>query len=273
MEWDGLGRKSNREAPASPMDNHRWREIGRQTANTPMLPAGRQSLDRRWLILVVSIFVFEVALFAVVSSMPLSAAQTNSLLNDTQGVVTQMQNEPLAFKATDIFSNNAWIALFEFVPVFGWIRFFTVTFTTGQVISALASTSGVPAVLLLITTFLSPHAWIELMAYAVAVAESLLLVYALLRRRLRAEIPRAAESLALAFLMLLFAAFLEALTVQYSSATSLAGFGYAWVVAVVVVLAFYWAWRKARGPSPPSTPETTSPPGIPVAGAPPSGAA
>jgi uncharacterized membrane protein SpoIIM required for sporulation len=208
----------------------------------PLLASRRPLFDRKWLILVLSIFVLEVAFFAVISSIPVSAAEADPLLNDTQGILAQIQNEPLALKAVDIFANNARIAVLEFVPFFGLVSFAEVTFSTGQVISALAYFSGVSAALLLVATFLSPHAWIELMAYAAAVAESVLLVYSASAGHLRAELSRAAASLALVMLMLMFAAFLEAITVEYSQD----GFLYAWGVAIVAALAFYWLYHNAR---------------------------
>jgi uncharacterized membrane protein SpoIIM required for sporulation len=207
----------------------------------------RPLFDKRWFILVLATFVLEVALFAVVSSISLSSAQVTSLINGTQGTLTQIDNAPFAYKVVDIFSNNMEIASLEFVPVFGWIRFVTVTYSTAQVISALASSYGVPAALLLIVTFLSPHSWIELMAYAVAVAESVLLAYAVPARRLHAELFRAVASVPLVILMLMFAAFLEAITVQYGTVQNdFTGFGYAWGVAIAVGLALYLLHRRLR---------------------------
>jgi len=203
---------------------------------------GKLRFDRRWLTLVLATFVFEVALFAVVSNVPLSPSDANSLLNDTRAILSQIENEPLMFNALDIFANNALIAVFEFVPFLGWIRFVEVTILTGQVISALASSSGVPASILLITTFLSPHSWVELMAYAVAIAESILMVYSAFAKRLKEELSRAAASFALVILMLMVAALLEAITVQYS----IEGFVYAWAVALAIGLAVSWAYLRMR---------------------------
>ncbi len=226
-----------------------------------MLPPGQRFFDRQWLVLVLVVFVVEIAFFTVVSATPLTAGQSDSILNGTQGILTEIENEPLALKAIDIFLNNAGIAVFEFIPITGWIKFYSVTLATGQVISALAASSGIPAPLLLITTFLSPHSWIELSAYAVAVAESLLLVYAIPKRRFRAELNRAVASVVLAMMLLFFAAFLEAITVQYD----LIGFVYAWMVAVFVGLAIYAAWRRGRRhQTPPSGAEPTSPSGVTV---------
>jgi uncharacterized membrane protein SpoIIM required for sporulation len=165
-------------------------------------------------------------------------------LNDTQGLVSQLQNDSLIFKTIDIFVNNVRIALEEFVPGLGWYFFFGVTLTTGQIYSALGSSSGVPAALLLITTFLSPHSWFELAAYAIAVAESFFLVYAAFRSRLRAEVPRVASAVLLVIFMLFFAAFLEAIAIEYS----FEGFAYAWGVVVVAALPLYWLLRNLRRP-------------------------
>jgi uncharacterized membrane protein SpoIIM required for sporulation len=207
-----------------------------------MEPARKPLLDTNWLKVVPVIFVMEVALFASLSLVTLPADQVNSLLNDTQGLVSQLQNDTLISKTIDIFVNNVRIALEEFVPGLGWYLFFGVTLTTGQIYSALGSSSGVPAALLLITTFLSPHAWFELAAYAIAVAESIFLVNAVFRRSLRFEVRRAAGAVLLVVAMLFFAAFLEVISIEYS----FEGFAYAWVVAAVVIIPVYWLFRSSR---------------------------
>jgi uncharacterized membrane protein SpoIIM required for sporulation len=227
-------------------EGQRPMERNRRVAGERLMePARKPLFDRSWLKVVVVIFVLEVALFAALSFVTLPADQANSLLNDTQGLVSQMQNDSLISKTIDIFVNNVRIALEEFVPGFGWYLFFGVTVTTGQIYSALGSSSGVPAALLLITTFLSPHSWFELAAYAVALAESFFLVNAAVRRRLRAEVPRAASAVLLVVFMLFFAAFLEAISIEYS----FEGFAYAWAVVVVAAFPLYWLFRNLHRPA------------------------
>jgi uncharacterized membrane protein SpoIIM required for sporulation len=207
-----------------------------------MEPARKPLFDVSWLKVVMVIFILEVALFAALSFVTLPADQANSLLNDTQGLVSQLQNDTLISKTVDIFVNNVRIALEEFVPGLGWYLFFGVTLTTGQIYSALGSSSGFPAAFLLITTFLSPHAWFELAAYAIAVAESVLLVVAVFRRSLRFEVRRAADAVLLVVSMLFFAAFLEAISIEYS----FEGFAYGWAVVVVFAIPVYWLFRSSR---------------------------
>ncbi|MGA1974502.1 MAG: stage II sporulation protein M [Conexivisphaerales archaeon] len=215
-----------------------------------MMSSREPLFDRKWLILVLAVFVGQVALFAAFSTIKVPADQANSLLNDTKAIVAQMENEPLLLKALDIFLNNVSIALREFVPVLGWYIFYEATLTTGQIISSLAVSSGVPVSLLLITTFLSPHSYVEFMAYAVAVTESFLLAYSIPMRRLRAELPRAMSSLALAVFMLLFAALLESISIQYG----FIGYAYAWGVLVLSVFPLYWLNRRLHWPAPAPTP-------------------
>jgi hypothetical protein len=207
-----------------------------------MEPARRPLSNRTWLKAVVVIFVLEVATFGTLSFVALPADQASSLLNDTQGLVNQLQNDNLMAKTLDIFINNVRIALEEFIPGLGWYLFFGVTITTGQIYSALGSSSGVPASLLLLATFLSPHSWVELAAYAVAVAESFFFVIAAFRRNILSEFRRAAASIMLVISLLFFAAFLEAISIEYS----FEGFAYAWAVVVVVALFAYWLGRRLR---------------------------
>jgi uncharacterized RDD family membrane protein YckC len=102
------------------------------------------------------------------------------------------------------------------------------------------------------------------------VAESFFLLYALATRRLLAELFRAAASVVLAIAMLMFAAFLEAITIEYG----LPGFGYAWVVAVVVALVLFTVWRRVRTlAGVPTGAEPTPPPSVPISGPPAAGTA
>jgi hypothetical protein len=221
-----------------------------------MEPARRPLFDRSWLMAVLVVFILEVALFAALSFVALPADQASSLLNDTQGLVNQLQSDTLASKTVDIFVNNVWIAIQELIPVYGWNLFFQVTVTTGQIYSALGSSSGVPTSLLLVTTFLSPHSWFELLGYAVAVAESFFLVIAVFRRNLFFEVRRASAAILIVVSSLFFAAFLEAISIEYS----FEGFAYAWAVVVVVAVSLYWLIRRARRrPAAPPSPEPAVP--------------
>jgi len=205
-------------------------------------PARGQLFDNGWFKAVIVVFVLEVILFAALSFVVIPADQANSLLQDTQGLVSQLQNESLLSKTVVIFSNNVRIALEEFVPGLGWYMFIGVTLTTGEIYSALGFSSGVPAALLLVMTFLSPHSWFELAAYAVAVAESFFLVNAAVKRRLRDEVPRATIAVLLVVFMLFFAAFLESISIQYSYE----GFLVAWAVVAVAAFPLYLLFRNLR---------------------------
>lgn len=204
---------------------------------------------KSWLALVLAAFVLEVVLFAVFTTLPVSPSDANSLLNSTQGMLNRIGQESFAMKTLDIFANNVRIAAVEFVPGVGWYLFYLATSATSQILSALSVSTGIPSSFILLTLFISPHAWVELLAYAIAVAESVLLVVALTRRTVRAELSRAAASLILAALMLVFAAFLETITLELD----LYGIVVAWAV---VIVAAYPAYRIFRllGPRKPASP-------------------
>ncbi len=167
----------------------------------------------------------------------------------------------MVVQTLDILRNNLGIAIWEIIPGFGWFIFFAATMGTGQTLSALAIASNIPSVFIIITLFLSPHAWVELLAYAVAITESFLIVYSLFGRRLRKEGRRALASLGLMFFLLLFGAILEVVVIDFG----IAGFVFAWAMAIVVGIAIFWASRHVswpRAPGEPSPAPIEAPPAV-----------
>jgi len=102
-------------------------------------------------------FVVAVAFLVVTVALPyfLESSMPDSQRNQIKDQVSKMSNEATV---SSIFGNNAYIAMFTLVPVFGipWIG--TVMYNTGEVFVAYQASP-----LLLV---LSPIVWIEFSAYA-----------------------------------------------------------------------------------------------------------
>jgi uncharacterized membrane protein SpoIIM required for sporulation len=110
---------------------------------------------------------------------------------------------------TFIFFNNYKYALIAVIPLFGAVQHGFVQFNTGYVIGALAANGKTSGFALAATLLAMPHGLCEYMAYTFAVAESLALTYAAVKRRFRERIRQACKTALLVGLLLALAAALE----------------------------------------------------------------
>ena len=108
-----------------------------------------------------------------------------------------------------IFTNNYRLALTAMIPLFGAAHHCFVQFNTGYVIGALAAYSGASGFALAAALLSMPHGLLEYMAYAFAVAESMALTHAAVRRKFRERLKQAGKTALLTGLLLAMAAALE----------------------------------------------------------------
>ncbi len=112
-----------------------------------------------------------------------------------------------------VFGNNLMLCLIMFVPVLGPFFGSYVLYSTGRVIAAIGSASGMNPLVLFASLFVYPFAWLEYICYALAISESLWLVHAMTKNRLREEVTRAVKNIAICSILLLLAAFIEVLMI------------------------------------------------------------
>jgi len=110
---------------------------------------------------------------------------------------------------TFIFLNNYEHALIAVIPLFGAVQHCFVQFKTGYVIGALAANSKVSGFALAAALLAMPHGLCEYMAYTFAVAESLTLTNAAVRRKFRERLRQAWKTIVLVGVLLAAAAALE----------------------------------------------------------------
>ena len=85
-----------------------------------------------------------------------------------------------------IFGNNMIICLFTFIPFFGPLDCFYALYRTGWVIAALSTVSGLNPLMIYVHLWMGyVHTWLEYGAVSLALSESLILSYYILRYRWR----------------------------------------------------------------------------------------
>jgi uncharacterized membrane protein SpoIIM required for sporulation len=98
------------------------------------------------------------------------------------------------------------------VPVLGVAAGLIILFDTGLAITTLAQPTNIPGVLIFLGLLVLPFSWLEFFAYSAAMTQSVLLTVALLRRRnVKKELIRTGLVWSGMFVVLLAAAFIEAL--------------------------------------------------------------
>lgn len=224
---------------------------------------------RRGLRLYVLVFAAELLLFFVISSLPFFFPGEQALFtSQSKQIGNEFQSAGLFGTFVGIFTNNYRIALIEFIPVVGVLLFALSVYETARIVEVEAIANGVaPAALVLLLLFY-PHTYIELPAYAVAVTEGLILLYAIIRwlgdsGRAKKPVNWRAEwvqfwiNVGIVTAMLLVAALFESVEIELELVKAYGGFLFlvTWIPFVgliALVLMLYIRLRKIRAGTEPA---------------------
>ncbi|KPV64682.1 MAG: hypothetical protein AOA65_0898 [Candidatus Bathyarchaeota archaeon BA1] len=153
-----------------------------------------------------------VLVVALTASLVVTLAGTISWMSpsEAQGIVKEVEGQiPYLVSIAAIFGNNFMHCLIMFTPILGPIYALYVLYSTGRVLAAFAMVRGIAPFFLFGFTFLFPHAWVEYMAYALAMSQSVWLIVGLAQRRFKAEAINTCVSITVCALLLLLAAVIE----------------------------------------------------------------
>lgn len=172
------------------------------TESEQMAGRWKYSLRWRWYPLPAA-FLAIILSFYIGATTSLSSADASSLNQIWQQLFGNL-NSPI-----DIFLNNFEIALIMIVPVLGAPFAMYVGYSSGIVISAVSQIRNVDPMSLFLFTVGNPIAFMEFFAYALAITQGVLILYAMLKRHAKQEMRNTAITVALVFTILLVDAFLE----------------------------------------------------------------
>lgn len=159
-------------------------------------------------------FVFCIVVMIAGTITPLSAQQAKSWNQDLNQVSTSYENMALWEGALSLFEHNFMIDLIMFVPIVGQIVGSFVLYNTGLAVNAESTDTTInpthwPAILIMLSLFISPHSWLEFIAYATAFAASIWLLRSIIRGGAKREIKRTGMFILICAGLLLLAAFIE----------------------------------------------------------------
>lgn len=187
---------------------------------------GQGSIDRRPTSLLLRIKLYPLVYMMMVASfiagsyatMPAGQAQkiydafseiSKSLVANATGV------DDVTYR---LLYHNVTVLLPSVLPFIGMLMSLWITYSTGQVLSAISQVSRQSKYQLLIFTWSSAHTWLELLAITVASTESIILGMAILRKSLKDELGLSISSIILAISLLALAASLESVAVMSANA-------------------------------------------------------
>jgi uncharacterized membrane protein SpoIIM required for sporulation len=213
-----------------------------------LMDSAVREFARRGLLLCVALFLIEVALFFVVSSAPFFPGEQALYTNQSNQIGSEFQNAGLFTEFWGIFINNFRIALIEIIPGIGLLFFAFSLYATARILEVISlSDHTSPIIVVLVLLLLFPHSWIELPAYAVATAEGVYLLYAIIKwlgetgkehRTIKwsAEATQLGINLVIITVMLLVAALFESVEIQIGLLFWVTWIPFAVLIALVLAL-------------------------------------
>jgi len=108
-----------------------------------------------------------------------------------------------------IFGNNFYLCFLMFIPILGPIFGFYVLYNTGRMIGAMAIAEQLSPSMVLVGLFILPFAWLEYIAYSIAISQSFWLTLSLVRRKFKIELVKTCLFITLCALILIVAALIE----------------------------------------------------------------
>ena len=169
---------------------------------------------KRMLTILIFFFISLIVTVAGVLT-PLSSEEAETLSKELDQRRESIKEMDILQSTSSILGNNFMICLLSFTPIAGPIFGFLVLYSTGVVIAADSIAHGFHPLLGFISLFILPIVWMEFCAYSMAFAESTWLTWLIIKGKGRNELRKTCIFIAICAVVLLAAAFIEALLIQY----------------------------------------------------------
>ncbi len=155
-------------------------------------------------------FLLSIAITIAGVLTPLSSKDSKDLNNDLKQMQDETKNMTVWQSTIFIFTNNFRLCLLMFIPIAGPLIGSYIMYSTGLVIGAWGHENNMPSLIAFVALFISPHTWLEFMAYSIAFAASVWLTWRAIKHQFKKEILQTCKFIAICALILLAAAFIEA---------------------------------------------------------------
>jgi uncharacterized membrane protein SpoIIM required for sporulation len=171
----------------------------------------RSSSRMKRFLTIVAFFVLLVVAMIVGMLTPLSASATESNNNELQTTIDSFKGRSVWQNTLAIFENNYVITLRIFIPFIGPSLYGLYDmYYSGLVSGSYGNVHHFSAVLNFLLEFILPFTWLELGAYATAMASSVWLTWRLIQGRGKQELIRTGIFIAICAVMIFLGALIEA---------------------------------------------------------------
>jgi len=139
--------------------------------------------------------------------------------NEEATIVLKEFEDVLATDVSALFiaQNNISLCMLFFIPIFGTSFMGFVSYNTGLLLSAFATTQSITVIDLFLSTLLFPITWMELVAYSLASTQGIMLLYGVYTRRLRDEGKNLIKVVLICLLLLVLGAVIESILITQLS--------------------------------------------------------
>jgi len=162
---------------------------------------------------IVAFFLLSIVITIAGVLTPLSASEAKDVKQELDRVRGNV-NVPF------IFGNNFIICLAMFVPFAGPIFGCYALYNTGVVVAAESVTAGLPPLMVFLSIFILPFAWLEFLAYSTAFAQSFWLFWRIIQHKGKKELVNTCILVSICAVTLVVAAIMEiALILSLSGST------------------------------------------------------
>lgn len=150
----------------------------------------------------ISLGIFILGLF-VGSQTPFSKEEAKIIVEELE--------EKLATNTSALFiaQSNISLCMLSFIPIFGTSFMAYVSYNTGLLLSAFATTKSITAIDLFLSTLVLPTTCMELVAYSLASTQGIMFLLGVLTRRLREEGKNLIKAFLICLLLLGLGAMIE----------------------------------------------------------------
>jgi len=158
-----------------------------------------------WINSFIFVLIFTVLIGAIGSAFPLNVEQVSEKLKEYEEFI------PDDIDGKIIFLNNYRISLIMLLPVLGFVIGLYIIFQTGMIFGAVGASAGFSGILLYVSVALTPFFWLEFIAYAASMTESIYIIRGLVKRKFKIEFTRVLAIIIINFVLLGIGALIEIL--------------------------------------------------------------
>ena len=162
---------------------------------------------RKRFMTIVIVFIVSAIMTGISTLTPLARQSADAIYNELNQTVSTAKDSGNLLQY--IFGHNLMITIMMFIPFIGPFLGFYAFYSTGVVLAATSIVGNYPPLVVYVSLWLTPVAWLEFAAYSTAIAASLWLTWRIMHQGAGHELVNTSKFLSLCTLLLLLGAIIE----------------------------------------------------------------